>query len=160
MLPAPRTSLIRPISVMARVNPKPVNKPSAAESRTGFLEAKLSALPKIIQLTTISGRNTPSDEYKSGTNLYNTILTTVTNVAIIRINAGILTSLGITFLRAEIIAFEQIKMNVTARPIPNELNTEDDMASVGQVPSTNLNVGLLTRMPFFAISLNLFPVIC
>ncbi|GAH65992.1 unnamed protein product [marine sediment metagenome] len=39
---------------------------SAIELTTGFLEAKASALPSIIQFTTISGRNSPNDSWNAG----------------------------------------------------------------------------------------------
>ena len=35
--------------------------------RTGFLLANISARPKMMQLTTMSGRNTPSDLLSAGT---------------------------------------------------------------------------------------------
>lgn len=57
--PFPRISLIDPNIVKANVNPRPDPNPSNNESKTPFLEAKLSALPKTIQLTTIRGINKP-----------------------------------------------------------------------------------------------------
>ena len=55
IVPFPKTSLIIPRTVRASVNPSPDPIPSNIESITLFLEAKLSALPKTIQLTTIRG---------------------------------------------------------------------------------------------------------
>ena len=64
--PFPKISLIEPKKVKDRVNPIPDPIPSSIESITQFLEAKLSALPSTIQLTTISGINIPNTLYKSG----------------------------------------------------------------------------------------------
>ena len=55
-VPAPRISRIVPITKSAPVKPIPMPRPSTAEASTPFLLAKASALPRIIQLTTISGR--------------------------------------------------------------------------------------------------------
>ena len=54
-VPDPKISLTKPIQVRAKVNPRPIPIPSIIERSGGFLEAKASALPKIIQLTTLSG---------------------------------------------------------------------------------------------------------
>ena len=45
-----------PIVFRAAVKPTPIPSPSRMDGRTGFLPANISALPKMIQLTTISGR--------------------------------------------------------------------------------------------------------
>ena len=55
-VPAPKTSRIVLIRKRAAVKPIPMPTPSTAEARTGFLLAKASALPRMIQLTTIRGR--------------------------------------------------------------------------------------------------------
>ena len=55
-VPYPKNSLTAPIRVSARVKPIPINNPSRIDQPTLFLLAKLSALPRIMQLTTISGR--------------------------------------------------------------------------------------------------------
>ena len=67
-VPAPRISLTDAIQQSAIVKPTPIPKPSTAEAITEFLPAKASALPRIMQLTTISGRKTPSAASRAGTN--------------------------------------------------------------------------------------------
>ena len=54
--PAPRISRIELMRNRAVVKPTPIPRPSTAEARTGFLLAKASALPRMMQLTTMSGR--------------------------------------------------------------------------------------------------------
>ena len=46
----------------------PWQMPSTAEAATEFLLAKASARPRMMQLTTISGMNTPRLSAMSGTN--------------------------------------------------------------------------------------------
>ena len=58
--PLPRASLIAPNTVRDRVNPSPVPTPSTRDASTPFFDAKLSALPNTIQLTTIRGINNPN----------------------------------------------------------------------------------------------------
>ena len=53
-LPAPRISRALPKIVKPRVKPKPQPRPSKRLAIGEFLAAKLSALPKMIQLTTIN----------------------------------------------------------------------------------------------------------
>ena len=69
------TTLIPPVEINSRINdiartanvyPRPIPKPSKAESKTPFLLAKASARPKMIQLTTINGMNTPKLVFKLG----------------------------------------------------------------------------------------------
>jgi hypothetical protein len=145
--PAPKNSLKIPISVIEKVNPNPIPIPSIMEGITLFKEAKLSTLAKRIQLTTINGRKRPSLSYKSGRKALTTISTIVEKVAIMRIYAGILTFLGITFLRRDTIALAQTKTNKTDNPIPIPLEAEVVIARVGQVPSTSLKVALLFIIP-------------
>ena len=57
----------------ATVKPTPIPRPSTAEAITEFLPAKASALPRIMQLTTIRGRNTPSAASSAGTNAFTII---------------------------------------------------------------------------------------
>ena len=64
--PFPKISLTRPSNVRANAKPSPMPNPSIADDRTVFLEAKASALPSTIQLTTISGMNNPKLSYKLG----------------------------------------------------------------------------------------------
>ena len=61
IVPLPMISLTAPMHVRESVKPSPIPIPSKAESRTPFLFANISALPRMIQLTTIRGRNTPSE---------------------------------------------------------------------------------------------------
>lgn len=58
--PAPISSRTVPSSVSAQVNPRPMPNPSHMETKGVFLQAKLSARPSTIQLTTISGIYMPS----------------------------------------------------------------------------------------------------
>ena len=58
--PLPRASLIAPNTVRDKVNPSPDPIPSIKEANTPFFDAKLSALPNTIQLTTIRGINNPN----------------------------------------------------------------------------------------------------
>ena len=62
----PNNSLTKPITVSDSEKPNPMPIPSKAESKTEFLQAKASALPRTIQLTTISGINKPNVAYRSG----------------------------------------------------------------------------------------------
>jgi len=45
----------------AKVKPSPIERPSIAEGSGGFFEANASARARMMQLTTISGMNSPSD---------------------------------------------------------------------------------------------------
>ena len=60
-VPAPKISRIVAIAHSASVKPRPMPRPSIAESTTPCLFAYISALPRMMQLTTISARYTPSD---------------------------------------------------------------------------------------------------
>ena len=66
-VPLPRSSRISPIIPNARVKPIPIPRPSSAESTTEFLLANISALPRMIQFTTISGINSPRAASRDGT---------------------------------------------------------------------------------------------
>ena len=65
-LPVPRSSLIMLINAIARKNPTLIPKASKIDLPTLCFEEKLSALPNIIQLTTINGTNIPSDLLNAG----------------------------------------------------------------------------------------------
>ena len=54
-LPAPKISRTQPSKVNAKVKPKPQPTPSTKLATGEFLAAKLSARPRMIQFTTISG---------------------------------------------------------------------------------------------------------
>ena len=81
-VPEPRISRIEPMIVRVMVKPMPMPIPSRAESTMPFLEANISARPRMMQLTTIRGRYTPSALSKSGTNALTNICTTDTKPAI------------------------------------------------------------------------------
>ena len=55
-----------PIRTMAKVKPRPIPKPSMIESQSPFFDANASARPRMMQLTTMSGMNMPSDFESSG----------------------------------------------------------------------------------------------
>ena len=83
IVPLPRISRTAEIRESATVNPSPIPRPSTADLTTPFLDAKASALARIIQLTTISGMKRPSDAESDGMYALRIRSTTVTNVAII-----------------------------------------------------------------------------
>src|SRR5699024_2595856 len=60
-VPLPIISRSEPSTNMAQVAPRPIEKPSSAESAGPFLAAKASARPTTIQLVTISGIKIPND---------------------------------------------------------------------------------------------------
>ena len=64
--PEPSSSRHIPRRVRPKVNPSPIPIPSNREAMGEFFAAKASALPKIIQFTTISGMNNPNDASTSG----------------------------------------------------------------------------------------------
>ena len=66
-VPLPSTSRMVLITVRVRVKPRPMPRPSKAESTTPCLEANISARPRMMQFTTIRGRNTPRDSSRAGT---------------------------------------------------------------------------------------------
>ena len=88
----------------------------------------------MIQLTTISGINIPSEFEIDGKNAFKSISITVTNAAITTMYDAILTFDGINFLKSEIAIFEPIKTNVDAMPIPSAFLTDVVVASVGHIP--------------------------
>ena len=59
----------------------PMPMPSMAESTTVFLQANISARPRMMQLTTISGMNTPIASYRLWVKACITIWTMVTKLA-------------------------------------------------------------------------------
>lgn len=58
-VPLPKTSRMEPNTRRDSVKPSPIPNPSAKESMRGFFEAKASALPRMMQLTTIRGIKRP-----------------------------------------------------------------------------------------------------
>ena len=62
-----------PISVSVAVKPMPMPKPSSTLGNTGFLEANISARAKMMQLTTMSGKNTPNASSRAGVKAFTSI---------------------------------------------------------------------------------------
>ena len=79
----------------------------------------------------------------------------VTNEAMMTMNAGMRTLSGMMFFTSEITRFERISTAIVARPIPIPFSAEVVVPSVGHIPSTSTNVGLLRTMPLKIIC-NLF----
>ena len=88
-VPAPSSSRMMPMQSIAAVKPTPIPRPSMMEGSTLFLLANISARPRMMQLTTIRGRNTPR-AVSSGEKALINSCTTVTKPAIMVMNAGIL----------------------------------------------------------------------
>lgn len=162
IFPEPNNSLMNATNMITTPYPKPFEIPSNNDKNTPFLDAKDSALAKIIQFTTIRGTNAPNELYNAGTNASSIIETNVTNVAITTIYAGILTLSGIKFLSNDITMFEQIKTNVNAAVIPIAFSTDVDTPSTEHKPTNWIKTGLFLRMlllktlaalPFSIISL-------
>ena len=147
-VPAPKSSRIAPIKVRVAVKPIPIPKPSKMLGTTEFLEANISARAKIIQFTTISGKNIPSDLSIAGAKAFTNICTTLTKPAIIVIYAGMRTLSGIKLRSNDITALEQTSTIVAAMPIPKPFTAAVVTARVGQVPSTNRKTGFSLMMPF------------
>ena len=107
-----------PKSVRDRVKPNPMPIPSTIEARGVFFEAKDSALPRIIQLTTIRGINIPRLSYSAGTYASIIIPVIVTKVAATTMNAGILTCFGAKSFIRDITRLEHINTKAVASPCP------------------------------------------
>ena len=71
----------------------------------------------------------------------------VTNEAITTMKAGMRTLSGIRFLMSEITMFDRISTAIVASPMPMPFTAEVVVPSVGHMPSTSTNVGLLRTMP-------------
>ena len=123
-------------------------KASMNESKTPFLLAYASALPRTIQLTTINEIKTPNVEYSSGKKALESILTIVTNVAMITMNAGVLISSVMIFLNKETRTLEQIKTIIKSRPMPIAASTVLVVAKAGHVPRIDTNNGFSAIKPF------------
>ena len=65
-VPFPRSSLIEAISMSAPEKPMPMPSASKKDRNGLFLLAKLSALAKMMQFTTISGKKMPRLTYIAG----------------------------------------------------------------------------------------------
>ena len=140
-----------PINTRVRVKPSPMPSPSSAESSILFFEANISARPRMMQFTTISGRYTPRELFRAGRNALTNIIKTVTKVAMIVMYAGSRTFPGITFRSADTATPEQISTKVALRPMPSPLTASVVTASVGQVPKTSRREGFSFRIPFHTI---------
>ena len=77
-VPLPRSSRMIHMTTRATVYPSPWVRPSAAEARTPCLEAKASARPRMMQLTTIRGMNTPNPSERAGRKAWSSRSTMVT----------------------------------------------------------------------------------
>ena len=152
-LPVPNICLKKDMIVIAI--PKPIPIPTASKIAFGtlFFEAKASALPSIIQLTTINGIKIPRDSLRLGRNACIVKSTIVTRVAMITIKTGILTRLGVYLRISETIMFELINTKRTAAVIPKALSMEVLTAKVGHKPNSNISTGLDLIIPFFKISI-------
>ncbi len=109
--------------------------------------ANISARPRIMQFTTIRGRNTPRAVSSAGEKALMNICTMVTNPAIMVINAGMRTLFGITLRKREITALEQTSTKVVAAPMPMALLAAVVTANVAQHPNTSLNTGFSLMIP-------------
>ena len=97
----------------------------------------------MIQLTTMSGINIPSDAFNSGGKYaFMSNSTIVTKAAMTTIKQGIRISRGIYDRTMEIIKLEQTSTKVAAPPIASPFFTEVVTARLGQIPSTSTNKGL------------------
>ena len=74
----------------------------------------------------------------------------VTNAAMIVMNAAIRTLSGINRRSAEITTLEQIRTTVAATPMPMALDSEVEVASVGQRPMVCMKIGLSRMTPAFS----------
>ena len=102
----------------------------------------------MMQFTTISGKNIPSDLSIAGANAFTSICTTLTNPAIMVMKAGIRTLSGIKLRSNDITALEHTSTIVAATPIPMPFIAAVVTARVGQVPSTSRKTGFSLIMPF------------
>jgi hypothetical protein len=71
----------------------------------------------------------------------------VTNVEIMRMKIGILTSFGMFFLKIEIIKLENTSTNVAASPIPKPSRTVLEVANAGQSPIISTNTAFSFTRP-------------
>ena len=154
MVPAPSSSRKKPMSTRAKVKPRPMTTPSIADGRTLFLDAYASARPRMMQFTTISGRNRPRDDASDGRNACMDRSIMVTKVAMIVMNAAIRILSGIILRIAEITILEQMRTTVAAAPMPIAFCREVVVASVGQRPIVCMKTGLSRITPDFSCSEN------
>ena len=98
------------------------------------MDAYASARPRMMQLTTISGMNRPSDADSEGMYACSSRSIMVTKPAMTVMYAAMRTLLGIIFRSAEMTMLEQISTAVAARPMPMPFSTEVEVARVGHMP--------------------------
>ena len=101
----------------------------------------------MIQFTTIRGIYTPRASFSDGRYACNSNCTAVTKDAMITINAGILTRLGITFLSSEMIRLLMVSTTAVVRPMPSPFMADVVTARVGHIPSISTNVGFSLMIP-------------
>ena len=77
----PRISRTDPIARSESVKPAPMPRPSRMLGSTRFLQANISARPKMMQLTVMSERNVPRLSCSSGAKPWSRKSTIVTNPA-------------------------------------------------------------------------------
>ena len=118
----------------------------------GFFWQNASARPMMMQLTTISGMNTPSASLSAGMNAWSSRSTIVTKPAMTTTNIARRISSGIILRIAEITTLQQVRMMRTDRPMPTPLNSEVVIAMVAHMPICCTRTGLLVTRP----SLNCF----
>ena len=87
---------------------------------------------------------------------FNKSSTTVTNEAMITINAGIRTLSGIIFRSMEINILLSARTTIVVSPIPRPLMADVVTARVGHIPSINTKVGFSKTIPFTRRSDTLF----
>ena len=145
--PLPKTSLTIPKDVRPIVKPIPIPTASNIDCHILFLEAKASARPKIIQLTTINGIKMPNAPCKLGKYAAISNSITVTMEAITTIYEGIRIIGGIKFFIRDIIELEKIKTKRVANPIPKPLFAEVVTPKVGHIPKSITKVGFSFIIP-------------
>ena len=96
--PVPSNSLRKEMIIIAMAKPADAPRASAIARCTGCLELKASARPIMMQLTTMRGRNIPSESAKVGINALSVRSAIVTKLAMTTMNIGILTMFGTRFL--------------------------------------------------------------
>ena len=146
-VPAPSSSRMMPIASRVAVKPTPMPRPSRMEGSTLFLLANISARPRMMQLTTIKGRNTPKASSNAGEKAWINSCTMVTNPATMVIKAGMRTLSGMTLRSREITALEHTSTKVVAAPMPMALEAAVVTANVAQQPSTSRSTGFSLMMP-------------
>ena len=121
--------------------------PSIADGSTGFFDANDSARARIMQLTTMSGINSPSVRSSSGRNACIKSCTAVTKPEIITIYEAMRICCGMIFRSSEMKTFEQASTAVTASPMPTAFAIDVVTARVEHIPSICASTGFLSSSP-------------